>query len=183
MQAVRTALSLSFVLGAASCTPRATEGGSRPDVAPATEASGSNATLPAVELVRAGKAVPLDDAATRVLVQRVEKALAVCNFRSEKDPGVFGDADLSALWTRRESAAHLRLRYAADKTVDAVAGKLVFREVLLSVGEPYGPEPALARDARGVFGLKKCGYDDRLLGCVPELAPHFPRPDACPPGY
>lgn len=155
-----------------SCTPRPTAGEVRSE------------GLPRVELVRAGKPRTLDDPGTRALVQRVEKALAVCNFRSDEHAHAFGSADLAALWKEREGRAHLRLSYAADKSVEAVAGKLVFREVLLSLDEPDGPEPALVRgDATGILGLKKCGYDDRLLGCAPELAAHFPRPAACPPGY
>ncbi|GMV13810.1 MAG: hypothetical protein AMXMBFR56_20340 [Polyangiaceae bacterium] len=166
------ALALPFV-GALSlqllgCTPRPSAG----------EAA------PKVELTRAGKTQSLDAAATRALIVRVEKALAVCNFRSDQHANVFGAADPTAVWKEREGRAHLRLSYATDKSVEAVAGRLVFREVLLSVDEPNGPEPALVRgDATGILGLKKCGYDDRLLGCAPELAAHFPRPAACPPGY
>ncbi len=171
MNAVAFAVLCVLASCAFGCTPRPPPGEARSD------------GLPRVELVRAGKPVALDDRATRALVERVEKALAVCNFSSDKHTGVFGSADLSALWKERESRAHLRLTYAADKSVEAVAGKLVFREVLLSVDEPNGPEPALTKDARGILGLKKCGYDDRMLGCAPELEPHFPRPAACPPGF
>jgi hypothetical protein len=126
--------------------------------------------------------VHLDDAATRVLVERVEKALAVCNFTSEARAEIFGGEDLSALWKKREQGPHLSLHYASPRTIDAVAGKLVMTEVMLSVGQPYGPEPALMKGEHGVVGLKKCGYDDRLLGCAPELAAYFPKPAACPPG-
>lgn len=166
---------VSLVVG--SCTPR----GSDPSAAEPVP-SAADASPPAVELVRGGKRVDLSEGATRVLVSRVEKALAICNFSSLDEPKLFGGMDLPALWLRRESAAHLRLRYDRDKAVDAVAGKLVFWEVLLSVDEPHGPEPALAKSSRGIYGLKKCGYDDRLLGCAPELEPHFARPAACPAG-
>lgn len=175
------ALLLALAVGASGCNPRS--GDAHSGGGAASAASSSTATLPQIELVRGGKPVVLDDAATRALAERVLKALAVCNFDSRKEARVFGDADLPALWARREATAHLRLRYPADQVVSAVAGRLVFRELLLSIDEPHGPEPALAKDAQGVYGLKKCGYDDRLLGCVPELARHFTPPSACPPGF
>jgi hypothetical protein len=155
---------LALALAPSSCKP--TSGDSRPGV----------------ELVQTAGPVHLDDEATRVLVERVEKALAVCNFTSEATAEIFGGEDLSALWKTREQGPHLRLRYATPRTIDAVAGKLVMTEALLSVGQPHGPEPALMKGEHGVVGLKKCGYDDRLLGCAPELAAYFPNPAACPPG-
>ena len=142
----------------------------------------SPAGAPAVELVRGGKAVALDAAEERALVERVTQAMRACNFSSEARPEIFGQ-DLSELWKQREAGSHLRLRHASDQSLDAVFGKLVYRELLLSIEQPYGPEPALARTSKGIVGLKKCGYDDRFLGCSPELARVFPPPPACPPGF
>jgi hypothetical protein len=132
--------------------------------------------------MRGGAAVALGEAARRALVGRVEKALAVCNFSSAERPEIFSGDSLDAQWKQREAASHLRLTYPAPMTITAVAGQLRFREVLLSIDQAYGPEPALIRDERGVVGLKKCGYDDRFLGCSPELSAHFAKPAACPPG-
>lgn len=136
---------------------------------------------PTVELVRDGKPVPLDAAAQRVLVARVTKAMEACTFSSETTPAIFGEPP-EATWKHREARSHLRLRYATDKTLKAHFGELTHRELLLSVGEQYGPEPALAKGPKGVVGLKKCGYDDRFLGCVPELFGAFTPPAVCPPG-
>jgi hypothetical protein len=132
--------------------------------------------------MRGGTAVALDEAARRALIGRVEKALAVCNFSSAERPEIFGGDPLHEQWKQREGASHLRLTYPAPMTIRAVAGQLRFREVLLSIDQAYGPEPALIRDDRGVVGLKKCGYDDRFLGCSPELSAHFVKPATCPPG-
>jgi hypothetical protein len=146
------------------------------------EAEASHAA-PEVELVLKSGPAKLDAAATLALVKHVERALAICNFTSTARPEIFGGADLEALWKERGRGAHLRVRYPTAKRIDAVAGKLELSEVLLSVGRPDGPEPALMRGVRGVVGLKMCGYDDRFLGCDAELAPLFPKPASCPPGF
>ncbi|MBK7583593.1 MAG: hypothetical protein IPI67_25795 [Myxococcales bacterium] len=185
------ALSLLLLgLVGVACKPdgvsRTTPDGTSP-LAPApagdSSARGAPAALPTVELSRDGALVKLDEAARRALIARVEKALGICNFSSDTSPKLFGADPLDEQWKRREAAAHLRLSYPVPRTLTAIAGALSFREVLLSIGQPYGPEPALIRDERGVVGLKKCGYDDRFLGCVPELAAHFAKPEACPPGF
>lgn len=137
---------------------------------------------PSVELVRAGKVVALDAATERALVERVLKGMRACNFSSEARPEIFGQ-DLTELWKQREAGSHLRVRHASDQALDAVFGRLTYRELLLSIEQPYGPEPALARTPKGIVGLKKCAYDDRYLGCSPELAGVFPRPASCPPGF
>lgn len=136
----------------------------------------------AVELARGGEPVMLDAAATSALAAKIEKAITACNFSSKSRPEIFTE-DVAALWKKREASSHLRLRYASDQTVQTLFGKLTYTELLLSIGEPYGPEPALAKTPDGVLGLKKCGYDDRFLGCTPELAKFFPRPEQCPPGF
>lgn len=140
------------------------------------------AAPPEIELVSGGRSVAIDAAAARALSERVHKALAGCNFSSETRPEIFPEA-LEETWKRREAGSYLRLRHAADQTLDTHFGKLVYRELLLSVGQELGPEPALARTPAGIVGLKKCGYDDRFLGCDSRLAPLFPPPAACPPGF
>lgn len=162
-------LVVTTLLVMASCKPK--------QAAPTESSAG-----PEIELVQAAGPVRLSAAATRALTARVEKALSVCNFTSAGRPEIFGGTDVEELWRQRERGPHLRLRYPKLRSIDAVAGQLSFREVLLSVGAPYGPEPALVKDSE-VLGLKKCGYDDRFLGCDPELAPHFPKPASCPPGF
>lgn len=144
--------------------------------------AGDGAAPPRIELVQASGPVELTPKEASALVARVEKAIAVCNFSSKDRPGIFGDKKLEELWSERASGPHLLLRYSEPKTIDAIAGRLEFREVMLSVGQPYGPEPALVK-SDAVLGLKKCGYDDRMLGCDPELRAHFPAPPACPPGF
>lgn len=138
--------------------------------------------LPEIELVAGGQRVAVDAVAARALSERVRTAIAGCNFSSETRPEIFPEPP-AEVWKRREASSHLRLRHAADQTVDTHFGKLVYRELLLSVGQAFGPEPALAKTPAGVIGLKKCGYDDRFLGCDSRLARLFPPPAACPPGF
>lgn len=192
MLAGRTIALVALPFSLASCkSPARQLGSSSPSSAtrspssvarePAPATSVAPGALPEVELVQTSGPVHLDDKATRALVERVEKGLAVCNFTSETRAEIFGE-DPAELWKKREQGPHLRLRYRNPRTIDAIAGKLVMSEAMLSIGQTHGPEPALMKGEHGVVGLKKCGYDDRFLGCVPELAAHFPKPAACPPG-
>jgi len=144
-----------------------------------------DAATPTIELARAGAPVALTKDAERALVVHVEKALAVCNFRSDRPAHafVFGGADGETRWKNREAASHLRLRYPKPIAIASVAGTIEADEVLLSVDEPYGPEPALIKHAGTVLALKKCGYDDRMLGCDPALSAYFKGPPVCPPGF
>lgn len=123
------------------------------------------------------------DAKTEDAVRaHVERALEICNFRSDVHATPFGGADLDALWSERASGPHLSIRYAAPHAVRAIAGELSASDVMLAMDTRYGPEPALVRVSGKVIGLKMCGYDDRTLSCaVPELAKLLPPTGPCPP--
>ncbi len=149
----------------------------------ASSTGGVAAGAPTFELVRAGVPVALSSAAQAALVVRIDKALAGCNFSSDKNAHWFEGVDLDALWKKREARAHLRARYPKRAIVASIAGPLEYDEVLLAVDEPYGPEPALIKRGTAIVALKKCGYDDRTLGCDSALKAYFTAPPSCPPGF
>jgi hypothetical protein len=138
---------------------------------------------PTVVLFRQGKVVSLEPPARRALVAHAEQGLAFCNFTSQTNPNVFGPEDLDALWKQRKTGAHVLIGYGQPKRITAVAGELLLDEVLLALDTQYGPEPALVKSGGSTLGLKKCGWDDRSIGCVAELESVFGRPEFCPPGY
>ena len=75
------------------------------------------------------------------------------------------------------------LRYSSPRRFQTHGGDVSATEIMLALDTRYGPEPAVVKDGSQTIGLKKCGYDDRLLPChVPGLAKSLRMPPACPPG-
>jgi hypothetical protein len=151
----------------------------KPDAAPKQVAGAA-----VVELVTKAGAAPvaLDAKAMDALVAHVDRAIAICNFRSDKHGVPFAGMDLATIWSQRAAGPHLAVRYPAPRSFAAIGGTFAATEVMLAIGSAYGPEPALARVDGKILGLEMCGYDDRTLSCaVPELARDLPHPEPCPP--